>query len=100
MHGYRRMIDSQYSDFYSSDTETWTATSPDKDFDEELPLLEFNGSPRVYITRESQKYTRERLSLPIFIGKNPRGALMRKTTCPTVSMRGRRERIFPYQISS
>jgi hypothetical protein len=38
MHSYERIIGGQYSDLFSSDTETWTATSPDKDFDEEPPV--------------------------------------------------------------
>jgi hypothetical protein len=45
-------------------------------------LLEFNGSPRVYITRESQKNTRERLPLPIFVGKNSRGGFDGKGNVP------------------
>jgi hypothetical protein len=37
MSSYERIIHDQYSDLFSSDIETWTTTSPDKDFDEEPP---------------------------------------------------------------
>jgi hypothetical protein len=38
MRNYERIIDGKYSDIFFSDAETWTATSPNKDFDDEPPV--------------------------------------------------------------